>query len=227
MSRSKTAGRPDPAAHTLSGVGTDIYGCIEVRHPRADDDWYDEAPWLYAMDLYPLYSGRDYTAFGCLFGVRNYVGWEPVAAGRGLPQDASAEVRRDYDHGSAMDVLHSATWVTWEELDRLDMSVVPRGRHGLLRVREPQKSAAAWEYWVAETWPAEILDRFGEPPIGQSPATARQGSWTVDDATLDFQRVTRADVIGPGSDWDHVFSVMKALAGRFGPRGVRLVAYFD
>ncbi|MEU9789910.1 hypothetical protein AB0E27_04680 [Streptomyces sparsogenes] len=95
-------------------MSTDIYGCIETRHPCADEDWYDDEPWLYAMDLAPLYSGNDYTAFGCLFGVRNHAGWEPVAAGRGLPRDASAQVRGDYEQWAPLDALHSATWVTWQ-----------------------------------------------------------------------------------------------------------------
>ncbi|CAL9543612.1 hypothetical protein [Streptomyces sp. enrichment culture] len=208
-------------------MSTDIYGCIEIRHPNADEDWYDGEPWLQAMSLYPLYSEQDYTAFGCLFGVRNYADWEPVAAGRGLPKDASAQLRRDYEHWSSLDALHGATWVTWHELEAVDMSGVPRRAHGLLRMREPESSALVREYWVADTWPADVVDRFGEPPVGGCPATARQGTWTAGDAKLDFHRVTRAEAIGPGSGWEHVFAVMKALAGRFGPHGVRLVAYFD
>ncbi|MBB4782959.1 hypothetical protein [Streptomyces rapamycinicus] len=31
-------------------MSTDIHGCIETRHPCADHDWYDDEPWLYAMD---------------------------------------------------------------------------------------------------------------------------------------------------------------------------------
>ncbi|MGW3564496.1 hypothetical protein ACWDSL_11480 [Streptomyces sp. NPDC000941] len=208
-------------------MSTDIYGCIETRHPCADHDWYDDAPWLYAMDLSPLYSGNDYTAFGCLFGVRNYAGWEPVAAGRGLPGDVSAQVRGDYERWAPLGTLHGATWVAWQELEAIDMSAVPRGSHGLLRVQEPETSAAVWEYWVTDTWPVEITNRFGEPPVGSSPATARHGTWTSGSATLGFHRVTRGQAIGPGSGWEHVFAVMKALAGRFGLRGVRLVAYFD
>ncbi|OMI39808.1 hypothetical protein [Streptomyces sparsogenes] len=134
------------------------------------------------MDLSPLYSGNDYTAFGCLFGVRNHAGWAPVAAGRGLPDDASAQVRRDYEQWAPLGALHSATWVTWQELEAL---------------------------------------------VGSSPATARPGTWTSGSAKLGFHRVTRGQALGPGSGWEHVFAVMKALAGRFGPQGVRLVAYFD
>ncbi|MGP3952298.1 hypothetical protein [Streptomyces sp. 7N604] len=48
-------------------MSTDIYGCIEIRQPCADNDWYDQEPWRYVMDLSPLYRGNDYTAFGRLF----------------------------------------------------------------------------------------------------------------------------------------------------------------
>ncbi|MEV1083400.1 hypothetical protein AB0I98_35145 [Streptomyces sp. NPDC050211] len=209
-------------------MSTEIYGCIEIRHPHADDDWYDDEPWLYAMDLSPLYLGNDYAALACLFGVRNYAGWEPVAPDRGLPTDVSAQVRGDFEHWSALDAaLHGATWVTWRELEAVDMDGVPPGAHGRLRVQDSAVPALIREYWVRDDWPAGIVDRFGELPFGSTPATARPGTWTADGAHLDFHRVTREDVIGPGSGWEHVFAVMKAMAGRFGPDGVRLVAYFD
>lgn len=37
------------------------------------------------MGIDQLYDARDYDSFGCLFGVTNFAGFEPVAAERGLP----------------------------------------------------------------------------------------------------------------------------------------------
>lgn len=78
-------------------MGTDIYGAIEVRdliRAAALDDLPGaaaphETPWVHGIDLYPLYPGGDYSPLGCLFGIRNWNGWEPVAEGRGLPADVS------------------------------------------------------------------------------------------------------------------------------------------
>ncbi|GHG54173.1 hypothetical protein [Streptomyces griseocarneus] len=149
-------------------MSTDIYGCIEVRNPCADEDWYEWAPWHHAMDLYPLYSDQNYAAFACLFGVRNSAGWDPLAAGRGLPADVSPEMKEEFDKARGIDpAVHSPTWVTWAELDRLDMDAAPAGGRDV------------------------------------------------------------RDAVGPGTGWEHVFAVMRALAGRFGGDGVRLVAYFD
>ncbi|MGV9568604.1 hypothetical protein ACWDRX_02820 [Streptomyces nigra] len=42
-----------------------------------------------------------------------------------------------------------------------------------------------------------------------------------------YEPLTAGTVLGPDSDWPHVFAVMRALAGRFGDDGVRLVVAFD
>jgi hypothetical protein len=74
-------------------VSTDIHGGIEFRHPGAGTDYYDGEPWVAAMDLWRLYDETDYAAFGCLFGVRNEAGFQPLAPDRGLPADLSSGIR--------------------------------------------------------------------------------------------------------------------------------------
>ncbi|SDT81697.1 hypothetical protein SAMN05216371_6776 [Streptomyces sp. TLI_053] len=69
-------------------MGTDITGYLEYRAPQDDQEPVRHA----SHDLHSLGVGRDYDAFGCLFGVRNYANFRPLAAGRGLPADASAGV---------------------------------------------------------------------------------------------------------------------------------------
>ena len=72
-------------------MGADIYGAIEVRDLAgavASDDVVGalskrEAPWVHCLDLHPLYPGGDYSPLGCLFGIRNWNGWEPVASSPG------------------------------------------------------------------------------------------------------------------------------------------------
>jgi hypothetical protein len=66
-------------------MGTDISGFLEYRAPQDDQ----EPTWYTAHDLSSLYGGRHYDAFGCLFGVRNYANFRPLAACRGLPASIS------------------------------------------------------------------------------------------------------------------------------------------
>ncbi|GGQ04956.1 hypothetical protein [Streptosporangium pseudovulgare] len=208
---------------------TDIYGFIEARHPSAAEEWYEGEPWPVSMPLYPLYDGDDHVAFGCLFGVRNWLGWTPVAAGRGLPADVSAHVRTDYEGSVGVDVaMHGCTWVAWSELRDLDMSARPAAR-GMLQVRSGPGSSThrIHRYRIDDRWPSEMVEQYGMPPLGGSPVEAPAGRWEAAGATLEYGPVTRLHALGPGTGWEHVFEVMRALAGRFGDDGVRLVVWFD
>jgi hypothetical protein len=206
-------------------VSTDIYGAIEVYRLAPHDDPADIEPWIRAMDLYPLYPNSDYLAFGCLFGVRNWAGWEPIAARRGLPRDVSDAVRTEFEAGAREDeAIGQQTWVSWTELKNLDWTVTP-GCRGALRV---WSSPNAYRYMaVDDGWPADIVAEYGMPPLGPTPAEAPYGTWQAGGARLEYRAVTRDDALGPGTGWEHVFAVMRALAGRFGDEGVRIVAWFD
>ncbi|UBU15826.1 hypothetical protein [Nonomuraea gerenzanensis] len=178
------------------------------------------------MPLYPLYDDQDYDAFGCLFGVRNRLGWTPVAAGRGLPADASEQVRADHERLAHLDgAVRGCTWVSWAELRDLDMTVRPAAR-GVLRIR-PDRDSSIHQHRIDDQWPEEVVRSYGVPPMGDSPVGAPAGRWRAPGATLEYGPLTRLDVLGPGTGWEHVFEVMRALARRFGPDGVRLVVWFD
>ncbi|MGX1615189.1 hypothetical protein ACWIF8_15010 [Micromonospora chalcea] len=206
-------------------MGTDIYGFVEVRHPFADEDWYEWEPWVCLMPIAPLYLNDDDDAFACLFGVRNWLRWEPVAAERGLPADVSSAVRGSYEKDRQLDsAVHGASWVSWAELRDLDMSVVPLAR-GLLRVEDPPLLR---RFRVDDEWPRAFVEKYGVPPVGASPVEAVPGRWDEGGVTVEYGPVTtRHDVLGPGTGWEHVFAVMRALGQRFGDDGVRLVVWFD
>jgi hypothetical protein len=206
-------------------VSTDMYGAIEVYRLAPHDDPADVEPWMRAMDLYPLYRSNDYLAFGCLFGVRNWPGWEPVAARRGLPGDVSGSVCAEFEADARIDdAMGEQTWVSWAELKALDMTVTPRCR-GVLQTSPA--GGGCWYQRVDDEWPADIVAEYGVPPLGLNPAEAPYGSWHVGGVRLEYRALTRLDAVGPGTGWEHVFAVMKALAGRFGDDGVRIVAWFD
>jgi hypothetical protein len=61
----------------------------------------------------------------------------------------------------------------------------------------------------------------------RTPVDAPCGTWQEGATTFEYKRMSRADVLCPGTGWDHVFAVMRTLAGRFGDDDVRLVAWFD
>lgn len=64
------------------------------------------------------------------------------------------------------------------------------------------------------------------PPANLHSATQRV-EWTTDEVMCTYEPLTVGAVLGSETHWPHVFAVMKALAGRFGDDGVRLVVAFD
>jgi hypothetical protein len=100
-------------------MGTDMSGFLEYR---ASQDGR-EAAWYTAHDLDSLNDIRNYDAFGCLFGVRNYANFRPLAACRGLPADASATVSARFAQLAEWygeDGFHGTTWITWAEVKAVD-----------------------------------------------------------------------------------------------------------
>ena len=95
-------------------MGVDIHGSVEFRDAALDEgrDW---KVW-YAVINAGIILDRSYAMFGSLFGVRNSTDFVSVAAGRGLPDDVSDEVRRDAKGRGK----HSFTWITWEELQAVN-----------------------------------------------------------------------------------------------------------
>ena len=102
-------------------MGTDIHGFIEVRSSYIDASEPEDDElflrWHPAMALDHVYNDRSYEAFGFLFGVR-YSWDEPLAAGRGFPQDASRAVGRAFEWES--EDAHSPSWINWAELEAAD-----------------------------------------------------------------------------------------------------------
>lgn len=207
-------------------MSTDIHGGIEFRHPGVDTGFYDGEPWVAAMDIWPLYDETDYAAFGCLFGVRNYAGFPPLAPDRGLPADLSSGMRSQLESGVGAGGLHGATWVSWAELASMDRATPPGDHIGRLTWRTKSLPSTAHRHLVSDAWPPEALAAVGVPPPDWARTTERV-EWTTDEVMCVYEPLTVGAVLGPSTHWPHVFAVMKALAGRFGDDGVRLVVAFD
>ena len=79
---------------------------------------------------------------------------------------------------------------------------------------------------VSEDRQRGIVRDHGPLSAGPSPADAPYGTWQQGATAFEYRRMSRLDVLGPGTGWEHVFAVMRTLAHRFGQQGVRLVVWF-
>ncbi|MFE2149261.1 hypothetical protein ACFXJO_03015 [Streptomyces lavendulae] len=102
-------------------MSTDVSGMIECR-PGArlwgPDD--EDTLWEVAIDLLLLNRGNAYDGLACLFGIRNYFGFRPLAEGRGFPDDASDGLRDEFADCGGPRYVHGTTWLTWAELETTD-----------------------------------------------------------------------------------------------------------
>ncbi|MFJ2808073.1 hypothetical protein [Kitasatospora sp. NPDC087271] len=190
-------------------MGTDINGFIEYRDTHGMQLDEDTA-WDVAIDLQALYSGRNYDEFGCLFGVRNFAGFRPLAPDRGLPEELSERTRAAYDRVKGG--IHSPTWISWAELKAVDWD-------------EPAERAD------------ERVHMYGPGPNGTHVLRAKScvdhagrvegDEWTVGDWLYRIERLTRRDAIPQDGPWAPVFTVMRTLAELHGAENVRLTVWFD
>lgn len=197
-------------------MGCDIHGYVEVdkKHYDEDDSW-----WKSAGDIFP-FVGRAYDSFGCLFGVRNYAQFDPVAADRGIPDNAGRTVKEEYESWGID--AHSASHLYYsevQEIDWLETAENPDERYSILdENKEPTGSKFAlgpgsgWTEVVQEN--REAIES-GEPVPNE-------------DCDMYIQRreLTRKEAMSDAWDWllnDH----MALLADRFGSENVRLVVWFD
>ena len=99
-------------------MGCDIHGMVEAV-PQDPDRHYIR----YLCPIAGVVS-RSYDSFGCLFGVRNSVGFNPLFDGRGLPDEFSITGKdRVEDSGDVGSIIfHHPTYFTYSELSEVDWS---------------------------------------------------------------------------------------------------------
>jgi hypothetical protein len=215
-----------PSDRSVGGVSTQIYGGIEFRHPGVGTDFYEGEPWVAALDLWPLYDETDYAAFGCLFGVRNYAGYRPLAAGRGLPDDLSTVLREQLQPWVEDGHPTGATWISWAEIVGLDPATAPDHYVGRLTWSSLANPSPLQQQLVPAEWPPELVAAVGPRPP-ELEGRDHYVEWISGDLLCQYESLTAASILGPRSHWPHVFAVMKAMADRFGGDAVRLVVAFD
>ncbi|MEU9144968.1 hypothetical protein [Streptomyces sp. NPDC048349] len=206
-------------------MGTDIHGFVECV--------YDvDEPWAAAIDMDLLYHGRDYDAFGCLFGVRNFAGFRPLAEGRGLPEDVSSAVRAEFEEWGSDG--HSPTWISWAELKRVDWSE-PAERVDA-RIHEYRRTEDGWAMYGKSAWSPRVAEVAGLARERDPGRLVRyeahdwpEGTEWPDgeDRLYRIGRLTRREAIAAESEWQPLWTVMETLASLYGDENVRLTVWFD
>jgi hypothetical protein len=216
-------------------MGWDIRGYIEVRLPWIDpnDAGAGLDPWYPLVGGVGLLVGRNYDAFGCLFGFQNHANFVPIAAERGLPPDASTRVRDEAAHAAALDAtgLVSPSWVTWMELEGVDWgepAAAPDSRvHRYVRDERGNwvfDTKASWDWRLAEPLGTATPEGVAEALLPPYPQRQEGQEWELGGYLYRAERLRRRDAIGAG--WEDVFALMRTLARQFTPAGVRLVVWF-
>ncbi|MER5639531.1 hypothetical protein ABT095_21550 [Kitasatospora sp. NPDC002227] len=207
-------------------MGTDISGLVECRAWRLHEE--GEPVWHAAVNLFMLYRGRDYDAFGCLFGVRNYANFRPLAAGRGRPADASDAVRAELDRLAQWPESVSGTsWITWAELKAVDWTELTEKDDS--RIHEYRRTADGLEYVGKSAWSREFAEVSGiDRRVSEQEPTWPEGSeWRSGDRVYRSTRISRRDAVEENGEWQPVWTVMETLAALHGDENVRLVVWFD
>ncbi|MER5727360.1 hypothetical protein ABT084_03195 [Streptomyces sp. NPDC002138] len=91
----------------------------------------EDSVWEVGIDLFLLNRGNAYDGLACLFGIRNFYGFPPLAEDRGFPDDASDGLQAEFAGYSGPHDVHGTTWLTWAERDTTDR----------------QETNAGWQCW--------------------------------------------------------------------------------
>ena len=194
-------------------MGIDITIMAEIR-PNGSRVWHKAKGVRQIM-------GRSYDLFGCLFGVQNYAHFTPIAAERGIPDDASIFGDELVEQG-----YFSPTWIAWTEIQAIDwdeLAELPDSRIHQYR-RDEQgnlvySGKSAWNRAFAEQVGHSMLEGlFGA-------RTWQEGQeWEIDGTIYRSERLRRRDVLS--QEWEDLFATLAILAARYGDENVRLLACF-
>ena len=93
-------------------MGSDISGWVETLYKEREDGF---RYWVGVIKVDGLVE-RNYGMFGSLFDHRNVGGFAPIAARRGMPDDASDDAQYLLlDRGG-----REATWISWDEISAIN-----------------------------------------------------------------------------------------------------------
>jgi len=193
-------------------MSIDVGGWIEVRIPETAGT----AVWN-GIERIDSYLDRANGMLECLFGIDRGYHFRPIAPARGVPTDASAEVRTEIASWSPAEA-EGVEWITWAEIAAIDWDEQAvsgyerniRTKHGEL-IRDPAHYTRRARERLEET-----LDRLGGWPEGSD-------ELEVDGAI--YRRLLTSRSMVKSEGWELLFAKLEKLAARYGPDGVRLVVW--
>ncbi|MFE0380310.1 hypothetical protein ACFW1M_33170 [Streptomyces inhibens] len=212
-------------------MGVDIHGVIECRL-WGKESWASASPWQVILSLYELRHGRgDELSWDCLFGYSSTEDIVPLFGRRGLPADATSQLRLDAEDPDTAE--HSHSYATWAEIAAVDWDepCMENGRAAFYHLERWHRRPDGTLGFDAFAWPPidvhdAAADRFGEDRT--APHDWPEGAEIEWDAYV-YRPVVftpRRLVFEDSDKWEPVFSVMRTLAGLHGDDNVRLVVYF-
>lgn len=199
-------------------MGTDIHGWVEVQS-KATDSWFP------VIDVSSLVD-RNYTLFSWLFGMK-LVGVKnrasdikPLAPGRGLPQDVSEGAKADYEDAISKfpQEFHSATWITWAEIQSINWDEVVEDRILRFRIGKPANT------WV-ESWKDDFLEVYADHWQGDADDLKPGHTWEHGQYSYRVEATRRRDVLEGG--WALLFRLLEVLATSYDANDIRMVVWFD
>ena len=206
-------------------MGTDIYGYIEVgRRGRGGG-----VRWA-AIEARSVL--RHYDMFGCLFGVSNYANFRPVVPERGIPEDASPEVKQRVAEllpwaEADPTAFHSATWITWAEIKAIDwQEEALEADSRLRRYRRAEDGTLVYE--GKSSWSGELAAAVGmdiTEAIFYKLVLPDGVEFELGEHVYRAVKMKREDVLD--DRWRTVFEKMEGLAEEYGDELVRWVVWFD
>ncbi|MFE9181405.1 hypothetical protein ACFYN5_34750 [Streptomyces sp. NPDC007126] len=204
-------------------MGTAISGFIEYRASQEDQE-----PMGYsAGSLASLNDVRNYYAFGCLFGVRNYAHFRPLAAGRGIPADALATLSARFAQLTEWygeDGFHDMTWITWAEVQAVDWDEPAEKPDS--RLHQYRRAPDGLRMTGKSSWSPAFAEAVGLE-AGEAREWPAGSEWLVGDTLYRAVTIRRKDAVTQTGEWQPVWKVMKELAAQHGDDNVRLVVWFD
>jgi len=194
-------------------MGTDLTGGVEFRLGGVGGPWE-------LTDLSVDCIGRDYDAFGLFFGVRNYAGFAPIAAGRGLPDDASAELLDLIN-----EPVYDRTFITAADLAAVDWNkkaLTTDGRMHDYAYRDGQLVE------VGKGFPGDRWQEVAGPDAPRDGRYFPEGTeWVVGERIYRVERLVQCDVLRHNSGLRELVASMLELGRSHGGQNVRLVVWFD
>lgn len=208
-------------------MGWDITGYIECREPVA-------GRWIMIRNLYPLYQGRNYDSFGCLFGWQNFAHFRPIAAERGLPPDVSPEVKAIHERIGKE--AAGTTWISWAEIKIIDWEEEAEQADSRIH-RYERNERGELVYQGKAAWDREFLELLNSQRLETEagtlgsimealflkPTLPAGHQWEKGNIVFLAEKLKRKDACG---DWQSAFQEMQQLAGKYGDGGVRLIVWF-